>query len=325
LGQHLNQVGRAAEALEIFERAQSLGPSEPLPRMGRVSAHLIANNPDAAEPIARELQAVDEPFFRFIGSQFLSLSLLQQGRSAEALSAAEEATRATGGPGPFSGRAHVNAAHILLERGEPERALRHASEARIAGEGNYGEWAGLFFAALAEERLGKGPEADRFAEELRTNANALPTEKEKRRYHHLRGELLLSRGDVRGAIEELEKAASTLPARGLGGPTNVPQHVPIWYRLASAYRAAGQDDLAEKWYGRIVSSTSERTFWQIPYVRSFYYLAKIHEERGDREKAREFFQRFFDCWKDGDLDRDLVEEARLALGKGGSEPRINAE
>ena len=325
LGQHLNQVGRAAEALEIFERAQSLGPSEPLPRMGRVSAHLIANNPDAAEPIARELQAVDEPFFRFIGSQLLSLSLLQQGRSAEALSAAEEATRATGGPGPFSGRAHVNAAHILLERGEPERALRHASEARIAGEGNYGEWAGLFFAALAEERLGKGPEADRFAEELRTNANALPTEKEKRRYHHLRGELLLSRGDARGAIEELEKAAATLPARGFGGPTNVPQHVPVWFSLASAYRAAGQDDLAERWYGRVVSSTTERTFWQIPYVRSFYYLAKIHEERGDREKAREFFQRFFDCWRDGDLDRDLVEEARLALGKGGSEPRVNAE
>jgi hypothetical protein len=48
-------------------------------------------------------------------------------------------------------------------------------------------------------------------------------------------------------------------------------------------------------------------------VRSFYYLAKVHEKRGDKAKAREYFQRFFDFWKDGDLDRGLVEEARLAL------------
>jgi serine/threonine protein kinase/tetratricopeptide (TPR) repeat protein len=313
LGQTLNQLGRPAEALEVFERARSLDPAEPQPRMGLVFAHLIRNEPAAAEPIARELRAVDDPFFRFIGSNFLSFCLLQQGRSAEGLAAAEEAARAAGGSGRFSARAYINGAHILLERGEPEEALRQANEARIAGEGNYGEWAGLFFASLAEERLGKRSEADRFAEELRTNADALPTEKEKRRYHHLRGELLLSRGDARGAIEELEEAAATLPARGLPGPRNVAQHVPIWFSLASAYRAAGQDDLAEKWYGRIVSSTTERMFWPIPYVRSFYYLAKIHEERGDTAKAKEYFRRFFDFWKDGDLDRGLVEEARLAL------------
>ncbi len=312
-GQHLNRLGRPAEALERFERAQSLGPTEPRPRMGRVQAHLILNEPGAAEPIARELQSVDEPFFRFIGSQLLGLSLLQQGRSTEALSAAEEAARASGGPGPLSGRAHVIAAHLLLERGEPELALRHASEARVAGEGNFGEWAGLFFAALAEERLGKRGEADRFAEELRTNADALPTEKEKRRYHHLRGELLLARGDARGAIEELQRAASTLPPRGLPGPTNVPQHVPVWFSLASAHLAAGEDERAEEWLQKVVSSTTERVFWPIPYVRSFYYLAKIHDKRGDTAKAREYFQRFYDLWKDGDLDRDHVEEARLAL------------
>jgi serine/threonine protein kinase/tetratricopeptide (TPR) repeat protein len=308
-GQHLNRLGRPAEALESFERAQSLGPMEPLPRMGRVQAHLILNEPGAAEPVARELQAVDEPFFRFVGSQLLGFSLLHQGRSTEALSAMEEAARATGGPGPFSGRAHVSAAHILLERGEPEPALRHASEARVAGEGNFGEWTGLFFAALAEERLGKPGEADRFAEELRMNADALPTEKEKRRYHHLRGELLLARGDARAALEELQKAASTLPARGLPGPTNVPQHVPVWFSLASAHLAVGEDERAEEWFQKVVSSTTERTFWAIPYVRSFYYLAKIHEKRGDTAKAREYFQRFFDFWRDGDIDRERVEEA----------------
>jgi eukaryotic-like serine/threonine-protein kinase len=311
LGLHSIRVGRPEEALKVFARAQALGPSEPQPRMGQVQAHLLLNEPEAGEAIARELQAVDDPFFRFVGPNLLSQCLLQQGRSAEAVSAAE--TASAGGTGSFSGRAHVLAAHILLERGELERALQHANEARVAGKGNYGEWAGLFFASLAEERLGKRSEADRFAEELRTNAEALPTEKEKRRYHHLEGELLLSRGDARGAIAELENSASTLPARGFGGPTNVSQHVPVWFSLASAYYAAGEDEQARQWFEKIVSSTSERVVWPIPYVRSFYWLAKIHEKRGEREKSKEYFQRFLDFWKEGDLDRGLVEEARLAI------------
>ena len=55
------------------------------------------------------------------------------------------------------------------------------------------------------------------------------------------------------------------------------------------------------------------TFWQIPYVRSLYCLAKIHEKRGDTVKSREYFQRFLGFWKYGDLDRDLVKEAERKL------------
>jgi tetratricopeptide (TPR) repeat protein len=215
----------------------------------------------------------------------------------------------------------VLAALIQLERGEAEGALEHASGARLAAPGNYGEWAGLYFASLAKERLGNRAEADRLAEELRMNAEALPTEKEKRRYRHLKGELLLSRGDARGAIPELERSASTLSPRGADGPTNIPQHVSIWFSLASAYYAAGEDEKARAYFEKIVSSSTERFFWTIPYVRSYYYLAKIHEKRGDTVNARENFQRFFDFWKDGDLDRELVEEARVALAADSQNPR----
>ncbi len=313
LGEIQNRIGRPREALEIFGRAQALDPRVAQPRMGRIFSHLILNETAAAESVAKELAAVDDPFFRFAGLQLLSMSLLQRGRSAKALSAIEEAAGVSGEPGRFSARAHVLAAHILFERGDPEGALRHANEARTAWEGNYGEWAGLFFASLAEERLGRSGQADRFAEELRTNAEALPTEKEKRRYHHLKGELLLSRGDARGAIAELEKASSTLPARGVGGPTNLPQHLPVWFSLASAYLAAGEDEQARKWFEEVASRTTEQRFWPIPYVRSFYHLAKIHGKRGDTVKSKEYFQRFLDFWKDGDIDRELVEEASLAL------------
>jgi tetratricopeptide (TPR) repeat protein len=313
LGEIHNRLGRPREALEIFERAQALSPRDLQPRLGQVYSHLILNEPEAAERLAREIAAVDDPVFRFYGSELLAMSLLQRGRTAEALSVVEESSLASAGSGRSRGRAHILAAHILMERADSDGALRYANEARVAGEGNFGEWAGLFFAALAEEQLGRSAEADRLAEELRTNAEALPTEKEKRRYHHLKGELLLSRGDASGAIEELEKASSTLRPRGSGDPTNLAPHVPVWFSLASAYLAAGEDEQARKWFEEVASRTTEQRFWPIPYVRSFYHLAKIHEKRGDKEKSKEYFQRFLDFWKDGELDRDRVEEARLAL------------
>jgi tetratricopeptide (TPR) repeat protein len=312
LGLELSRFGRISEAFEVFDRAEALDPHYAQPRMGKVFAHLLTNDPTKAEPIVRELAADGDPFFRYLAPYLMSLCRLQQGRSAEALERAEEASRISGGM--FSARAHILGAHILIEQAEPEKALRRAGEARREGEGNYGEWAGLFYSALAEERRGRRSEADRFAESLRKSAEALRTEKEKRRYHHLRGELLLSRGEARAAIGELEKAAATLPARGIGGPTNLPQHVPVWFSLASAYLAAGEDARAEEWFERILSSTQERNFWPIPYVRSFYHLAKIHQKRGDPAGAKERFRQFFELWKDGDLDRDRIEEARRALG-----------
>ena len=57
----------------------------------------------------------------------------------------------------------------------------------------------------------------------------------------------------------------------------------------------------------------ERAIAPIPYVRSFYFLGKIHENRGEMEKAREYYQRFYEYWKDGDFDRERVEEARSKM------------
>ncbi len=93
----------------------------------------------------------------------------------------------------------------------------------------------------------------------------------------------------------------------------VPQHVPIWYDLASAYLRAGNDDRAIHWFEQIVESTTERMYWPIPYVRSFYFLAKIHEKQGETEKARAYYQRFYDFWKDGDMDLEGVEETASKL------------
>ncbi len=58
-----------------------------------------------------------------------------------------------------------------------------------------------------------------------------------------------------------------------------------------------------------------RVRWPIPYVRSFYFPGKIHENRSDMEKAHEYYIRFYEYWKDGDMDRELVAEAKSKLDR----------
>ena len=70
-----------------------------------------------------------------------------------------------------------------------------------------------------------------------------------------------------------------------GGPSTSPSGSPS----AGAYFEAGQEDQAAPWFQQIVDSTTERVWWPIPYVRSFYFLGKgvSMKNQGDMEKAFE--------------------------------------
>lgn len=164
----------------------------------------------------------------------------------------------------------------------------------------------VFLTAVAQARGGQLEGAETTRKKLSDMAETFPFDiEEKRRLHQLGAEIALARGNAEQAAAELEQAESMLPARGFGGN----QHVPIWYSLASAQLAAGNEAKAADWYQKIADSTTEHIDWPIPYVRSFYFLGKIHENRGDMEKARQYYRRFVDFWKDGDMDRKRVKEA----------------
>jgi tetratricopeptide (TPR) repeat protein len=231
---------------------------------------------------------------------------LTRGKGKEGLAALDRAARAT--PGALGGRARITAAHVLLETGNAAAALEQAQKARREGEADVSNPQGIVLAALAQAGLGHGKEADALAEEMRARAEAVPTVKEKRRYRYLLGELALRRGDAGAAVRELSAAAALLPPRGLDVLSGT-DHVPIWFALGTAASAAGDDAKAEEAFARVAASTTERIPWPIPYVRSFYFLGKVQEKRGQADKARESFRRFAAYWKDGDLDRERVAEA----------------
>jgi tetratricopeptide (TPR) repeat protein len=126
-----------------------------------------------------------------------------------------------------------------------------------------------------------------------------------RRYHYLAGELALAQGELTRAIEELAKAESMLAPRGWGE-----EHTAVWFALGTAHFEAGEESEGARWFQKIVDSTTERLGGPIPYVRSLYFLGRIHENRGDMDKAQSFYQRFLDFWQDGDLDRKRIESVQ---------------
>jgi tetratricopeptide (TPR) repeat protein len=170
---------------------------------------------------------------------------------------------------------------------------------------------------MAQQKLGRTEEAESALEKLRQAASGeSPMQRPNERLRQLlSGKLASLRGDPTLALEALEKAQSTLSAHGRVSPSLfLPLHVPIWFSMASMYLEVGEEDKAAEWFERVTKSTTEHIVYAIPYVRSFYFLGKIHENRDDRDKAREYYRRFYEYWKDGDLDRERVEEAKSKLG-----------
>jgi tetratricopeptide (TPR) repeat protein len=189
--------------------------------------------------------------------------------------------------------------------------LEQARPAEREGTDSLAEWAGLAQQALILQRMGRREESEKIAGEYPRRVGPWPT-RSKVLLNQLEGELALARGDATRAVAVLSEAEPTLSARGPASPT--PPHVRLWYALASAHLAAGDEEKAAQYFQRVVESTTEHVRHPIPYVRSFYFLGKLHEKRGESEKAREYYRRFVDFWKDGDLDRDRVAEAQSKIG-----------
>jgi TolB-like protein/Flp pilus assembly protein TadD len=316
---YLILIGRLDEALQALETAESLGAVTFYSPWARWRIFVLRDDLEGAEKIARESRISQDRDERLSSSCSLAITRLIQGHFEEALTILNEAEQVFGQSDTRTAFAHNYMSRILIERDQPGLALEHAQMAQMEGRGNDAEWEGLFLASLALGKLNEWEEAERTAETLRLKAESLPTDKEKRRYRHLLGELALLRNDAQAAILEFENAEAMLPAGVvdrsliLHVPFDLLQHVPIWYSLARAHLAAGDEDKAAAWFERIAESGFEHLWWPIPYVRSFYFLGKIHENRGEMEEAREYYRRFYKFWENGDMDHERLDEVRAKL------------
>jgi tetratricopeptide (TPR) repeat protein len=96
------------------------------------------------------------------------------------------------------------------------------------------------------------------------------------------------------------------------------------FEIASLYDHAGQADSALVAYEQIASTPG-----LLRILVDFYGLAptykrlgELYTARGDRAKAREYYGRFVELWKDADPElQPIVDSARAALKRLSGEPR----
>jgi tetratricopeptide (TPR) repeat protein len=69
-------------------------------------------------------------------------------------------------------------------------------------------------------------------------------------------------------------------------------------------------ETAQKEYEDIQSLTIARLYYGDIYAKSFYWLGKIHDQKGQPQKAKDYFLKFLDLWKDADPGLPEVVEAR---------------
>ena len=83
--------------------------------------------------------------------------------------------------------------------------------------------------------------------------------------------------------------------------------------LAKAYYQSGDLDKALSTYEEIRSMVWATYHWGDIYVKSFYMLGKIWEQKGDGAKAIEHYEKFLELWKNADPGLPEVEDAKMKL------------
>lgn len=125
----------------------------------------------------------------------------------------------------------------------------------------------------------------------------------------LRARLEIRRGNTRGALELLGPAGPTDLGGSLNPLAGLASGLAIVYVRGLAHLAAGDGEKAVVEFQKIVDNRGIAAL--APYhALAPRYLARAHALAGDRDKAREWYARFFDRWKDADPDVPILTEAR---------------
>ena len=80
--------------------------------------------------------------------------------------------------------------------------------------------------------------------------------------------------------------------------------------LAYAYRKAGRLEEAARKYEEIVSNFQINREAQEDWILAHYELGNIYRDLGEVEKAKEYYGKFLDIWKDADDNIPILDEAR---------------
>ncbi len=133
--------------------------------------------------------------------------------------------------------------------------------------------------------------------------------------HRLEAEVNLAEGAVEEAISYFERVTSS-QGLGLNFDDIITGNWPESHdRLARAYEKKGDLDRAIAECEQLISPDPKKFDGWIPLIhpRYYYRLARLCEAKGLKDKARNYYRRFLDLWKDADPGIAEVDDAKACL------------
>jgi tetratricopeptide (TPR) repeat protein len=303
--------GKYDLALAETKKASTLNPAmyHNLIMMGDIF-ELQGNLKKAEQEYQRTLES-QEPAAHLYGRSSLSALYLLQGRLKESAQQLEQAGQLAKKLGDKSTEFNFlrYLASIYVKTGKAEKAWQTLEEAgRIAAETNSSTQrkSYVYDKAVLCQEMNRIEESRKAADELHRMILGSLNQKEIRYYDYVMGNIELGQKNFSEAIEHYQKALPLLPHQYA---TNN-EHALFYDALASAYYQAGNLETAQKEYEDIQSLTIARLYYGDIYAKSFYWLGKIHDQKGRPQKAKDYFLKFLDLWKDADPGLPEVVEAR---------------
>jgi tetratricopeptide (TPR) repeat protein len=215
----------------------------------------------------------------------------------------------------WKGAFHDQLAYIYLQTGNPEEALEEAERQwKIGVEYKH---VGVQTYALDAKiaiylNIGLLEEAQKVAGELKEVIEKSSTRKsviQRRmsRHYAVIGKIEIEKGNFEKAIVNLKEALSR------DNPNPLYKDARCHESLALAYYKTGDLEEARENYEKITLLTYGRAENGEIYAKSFYMLGKTYEQQGQKAKAIEHYEKFFDLWKDADPGIAEVEDAKKRL------------
>jgi serine/threonine protein kinase/tetratricopeptide (TPR) repeat protein/TolB-like protein len=308
LGDLLTVWGKYDDAMAAYDKAAALAPGDFSVLAARRTVYALRDQWSDVEAINDKLLQASDPQWRFNALMSQASEQVYKGRTTDALRLYDKAAAAVGPRGsPQSAAARLSISALLFDRGEFPSALV-AAQRGLEDAGNIGP-IGFGCVQLIERvqtRLGHGREAAKAHEDLAQRRAQLPSEDLRQLTEHAhQGGLARDRHDTETAIREL-KLAEALTRPGTSNSN-------LFFELGSAYLDAHDDVQGQARFERIVTSGMLRAGDPLPFVRSLYLLGQIHERKGDRAKAADYYRRFVQYWGEGDIDRERVADVKKKL------------
>jgi eukaryotic-like serine/threonine-protein kinase len=151
--------------------------------------------------------------------------------------------------------------------------------------------------------------AEETAAELRQCIAETEAPKFLRYYNYLMGAIAKEKGLGSQAIDSFDRGLSLLSYQH----TSFDENAFFLDSSASAYYINGDLEKAQERYQNIISLTTGRLTWGDLYARSFYWLGKIYQKKGVREKAIEHYEKFLQLWNKADPGLSETKDAQKQL------------